>query len=67
MKIVRQLTDRAGRMSRMCEMHAGKSPEEQRAAAEEHVRSRHGKADPDHVAHHQKMMEKHCAAMGRKT
>ena len=51
-------------MSRMCEMHrqmtAGKSPAEQRAAVESHIKSMHGSVSPDMVDHHMKMMEMHC-------
>lgn len=54
-----------GHMSQMCEMHKqmteGKSPAEQRAAIEEHVKSMHGSASPEMVAHHTKMMEMHCS------
>lgn len=51
-------------MSRMCEMHkqmtAGKSPAEQRAAVESHIKSMHGSVSPDMVDHHMKMMAMHC-------
>ena len=54
-----------GHMSQMCQMHKqmteGKSPAEQRAAVEEHVKSMHGSASPEMVAHHTKMMEMHCS------
>lgn len=54
----------ANHHSRMCEMHrqamAGKSPAEQQAAIEAHVKSMHGSADPRHVAMHRQMMDKHC-------
>ena len=53
--------------SRMCAMHrqamAGKSPAEQQAAIEAHVKSMHGSADPQHVAMHRQMMDKHCGGM----
>lgn len=52
------------RMAQMCEMHKqtteGKSPAEQRAAAEAHVKAMHGSATPEMVAHHIKLMEMHC-------
>lgn len=55
-----------GHMSQMCKMHGqmteGKSPAEQRAAIEEHVKSMHGSASPEMVAHHTKMMEMHCGS-----
>lgn len=53
---------------RMCAMHqqamVGKSPAEQQAAIEAHVRSMHGSADPQHVAMHRQMMDRHCGTMG---
>jgi hypothetical protein len=53
-------------MEAMCEMHrqetAGKSPAEQQAAVEAHIKSMHGTADPSMVAMHQKMMDAHCAS-----
>lgn len=46
-------------MARMCEMHnqmtAGKSPAEQQAAIEAHVRSMHGTADPQRMAMYRQM------------
>lgn len=49
---------------RMCTMHrqmmAGKTPTEQRAAAEEHIRAMHGSVDNAHVERHMKMMEQKC-------
>jgi hypothetical protein len=49
---------------RMCTMHrqmmAGKTPAEQRAAAEEHIRAMHGSVDDAHVERHMKMMEQRC-------
>jgi hypothetical protein len=52
-------------MAQMCAMHrqmtAGKSPAEQQAAIEDHIRSRHGSVDPEMVAKHRKMMEMRCA------
>lgn len=54
-----------GHMSQMCAMHKqmteGKSSAEKRAAIEEHVKSMHGSASPEMVAHHTKMMEMHCS------
>ena len=53
-------------MDGMCAMHrqmtAGKSPAEQQAAVQSHIRSMHGSASPDMVTHHMKMMEMHCPA-----
>jgi hypothetical protein len=58
----------ATHLAAMCQLYratlAGKSPDEQRAAAEAHVRSMHGSATPEHVAHHMRMMETHCGAPG---
>lgn len=52
-------------MARMCEMHrqmmVGKSPAEQQAAIEAHVKSMHGTADPQRVAMHRQMMDR-CPA-----
>lgn len=49
---------------RMCEvehgMMAGKTPEERRAALEQHIRSMHGRVSPDMVEHHQRMIESYC-------
>jgi hypothetical protein len=49
-----------------CAMHrkamAGKSPAEQRAAAEAHVTAMHGSADAAHVDRHLQMMEQMCGA-----
>jgi hypothetical protein len=39
---------------------AGKSPAEQRAAAEAHIRAMHGTAYAAHVERHLKMMEQRC-------
>lgn len=53
------------RMAQMCEMHsqmtAGKSPAEQRATVEAHIKSMHGSVTPEMVSHHTKMMEMHCS------
>ena len=53
-------------MDAMCEMHrqatVGKSPAEQQAAIEAHIKSMHGTADPDMVAMHQRMMDSHCVS-----
>lgn len=53
-----------GGMKRMCEMHkqmtAGKTPAEQQAAMEAHIKSMHGSVTPEMVSHHAKMMEMHC-------
>jgi len=49
-----------------CAMHRksmeGKSPAEQRAAAEAHVTAMHGSADAAHVDRHLRMMEQMCGA-----
>lgn len=49
-----------------CAMHrnamAGKSPAEQRAAAEAHIMAMHGSADAAHVDRHLRMMEQMCGA-----
>ncbi len=39
---------------------AGKSVEEQRKAAEEHIVRMHGTADAAHIERHMKMMEARC-------
>ena len=48
----------------MCATHReamqGKSPAEQRAMAEAHVKTMHGSADAAHVDRHLQMMEKTC-------
>lgn len=53
-------------MGHMCamdkQMTEGKSPAEQRAAIEAHIKSMHGSVSPDMVAHHEKMMKMHCGA-----
>lgn len=53
-------------MGNMCRMHeqmtAGKSPDEQRAAIEAHVKAMHGSATPEMVARHRAMMESHCGS-----
>lgn len=47
-----------------CEAHrqamAGKTPAEQRAAAEAHIRAMHGSVDDAHVDRHMKMMGQRC-------
>jgi hypothetical protein len=40
----------------------GKSPAEQRAAAEAHITAMHGNADAAHVDQHLRMMEQMCGA-----
>jgi hypothetical protein len=49
-----------------CAMHRkameGKSPAEQRAAAEAHITAMHGSADAAHVDRHLQMMEQMCGA-----
>ena len=49
-----------------CAMHRkameGKSPAEQRAAAEAHITAMHGSADAAHVDRHLRMMEQMCGA-----
>ena len=49
-----------------CSLHhkamEGKSPAEQRAAAEAHVTAMHGSADAAHVDRHLRMMEQMCGA-----
>ena len=53
-------------MARMCATHrampAGKSPEEQQAMMESHMKTMHGTVDPQMVAMHRQMMEQNCAA-----
>lgn len=44
------------------ETTAGKSPSEQRAAAEAHIAAMHGSVDPAHVDRHLRMMEQMCGA-----
>lgn len=39
----------------------GKSVEEQRRAAEQHIVRRHGSADAAHIERHLRMMEQRCA------
>lgn len=55
-------------ITRMCAMHrqmmAGKSPAEQQAAIEAHVKSMHGSADPQMMAMHRQRMDRHCAGTG---
>lgn len=52
-------------MTRMCAMHrqmmAGKSPADQQAAIEAHVKSMHGSAAPQMVAMHRQLIDRHCA------
>ena len=43
---------------------AGKSIEEQRKAAEEHIVRMHGTADAAHVERHLRMMEQRCGRAG---
>jgi len=49
-----------------CAMHRkameGKSPAEQRAAAEAHITTMHGGADAAHIDQHLQMMEQMCGA-----
>jgi hypothetical protein len=51
-------------MAQMCAMHRqsmeGKSPAEQQAAIEAHVRKMHGTASPEMVAMHRNMMDSRC-------
>ena len=55
-------------MAEMCTMHqkmtAGKSPEEQQAMMESHMKAMHGSVDPQMVARHREMMDKQCASAG---
>jgi hypothetical protein len=41
---------------------AGRSPEEQRAAAEAHIIRMHGSADSQHVERHLRMMQQRCGS-----
>jgi hypothetical protein len=41
---------------------AGRSPEEQRAAAEAHIIRMHGSADAQHVERHLRMMQQRCGS-----
>ena len=56
-----------GDMTQMCDMHqkmmAGKSPQEQQAMMEQHMKAMHGDVDPQMVARHREMMEKNCATV----
>ena len=52
--------DHAGGCAAHRQAMAGKTPAEQRAAAEEHIRAMHGSADAAHVERHLQMMEQHC-------
>ena len=53
-----------GDMAQMCDMHqkmmAGKSPQEQQAMMEQHMKAMHGDVNPKTVARHREMMEKNC-------
>ena len=55
-------------MAQMCTMHhkmtAGRSPEEQQAMMESHMKAMHGSVDPQMVTQHRQMMEKNCASAG---
>lgn len=55
-------------MAQMCTMHqkmmAGKSPEEQQAMMESHMKEMHGSVDPQMVTKHREMMAKQCASAG---
>lgn len=44
----------------------GKSPAEQRAAAEAHIVKMHGSADAAHIDRHMRMMEQKCGALPAK-
>jgi hypothetical protein len=54
-------------MAQMCGMHrettAGKSPAEQQAAIESHIRSMHGTVTPEMVEQHRRMMDTRCPAV----
>lgn len=54
-------------MAQMCGMHqsmmAGKSPEEQQALMESHMKAMHGTVDSQMVAQHRQMMDKNCASV----
>ena len=54
----------------MCGMHqkmmAGKSPQEQQAMMEQHMKAMHGDVDPQMVARHREMMEKNCQGMSQR-
>jgi hypothetical protein len=60
-----------GDMAQMCDMHqkmmAGKSPQEQQAMMEQHMKAMHGNVNPEMVAKHREMMEKNCAGMRQDT
>ena len=53
-----------GDMAQMCDMHqkmmAGKSPQEQQAMMEQHMKAMHGDVNPEMVARHREMIEKNC-------
>ncbi len=55
-----------GDSTQRCEMHrqmmAGKTPDEQRAAVEAHIRQMHGSVDQAHVDRHMQMMASRCGA-----
>lgn len=57
-----------GDMVQMCDMHqkmmAGKSPQEQQAMMEQHMKAMHGNnVTPEMVAQHREMMDKNCPGM----
>jgi nitrous oxide reductase accessory protein NosL len=58
-----------GDMAQMCDMHqkmmAGKSPEEQQAMMESHMKAMHGSVDPQMVARHRQMMDQNCPGPGQ--
>lgn len=60
-----------GEMTQMCDMHqkmmADKSPQEQQAMMEQHMKAMHGEVDPQMVAQHREMMEKNCPGMRRQS
>jgi hypothetical protein len=55
-------------MAQMCAMHRqmmeGKSPAEQQAAIEAHIKSMHGTASAEMVQMHRKMMDSQCSGSG---
>jgi hypothetical protein len=58
-----------GDMAEMCDMHqkmmAGKSPQEQQAMMEQHMKAMHGDVTPEMAARHRQMMDRNCSGMRR--
>ena len=58
-----------GEMAQMCEMHqktmADKSPQEQQAMMEQHMKAMHGDVTPEMAARNRQMMDRNCSGMRR--